>query len=400
MGMCMKQKINKKVIFIGIGIAILMRWVLTPGMIIQWVQEQFKGDGTLEIITEPGGAQIFINGKPEGTSTLKGEKPFSIKLKHGTYTIEALLPVSRDEEQYGIDADIPVWADDTNTVTIVLEPRETAAVKNDRSALEQKQRADEEAFGRKQFGRFLTLHPGGCIEPTMIDIPSGRFRMGCGAADKDGNSGERPAHWVTLKAYKISATEVTFYEWDAFSAETGAKRPSDEGWGRGMRPVINVSWNDAQGYIAWLNKMTGKHYRLPTEAQWEYAARAGTTTAYFFGNDKKKLAGYGWYNDNSKGKTHVVGSLKPNAWGLYDMAGNVMEWCGDWMEKYPIGPVTNPVGPRTGTYRVLRGGGMDTWDHECRSADRMSYDPDRTYIVDPFFETTKRFGFRLVLLPG
>jgi len=136
---------------------------------------------------------------------------------------------------------------------------------------------------------------------------------------------EGPQHEVEVKAFSIGKYEVTFEEYDLFCEATGEKKPDDNGWGRGNRPVINVSWNDAVAYCEWLSEQTGEHYRLPTEAEWEYACRAGTQTRYSFGDDESQLGDYAWFDNNSDNQTHPVGEKLPNPWGLYDMHGNVWE---------------------------------------------------------------------------
>jgi formylglycine-generating enzyme required for sulfatase activity len=137
--------------------------------------------------------------------------------------------------------------------------------------------------------------------------------------------------------------------------------------------VDQVSWEEAQAFINKLNAMEGvKLYRLPTEAEWEYAARAGSTTIYSFGNDSKQLGDYAWYRGNAERHSHPVGQKKPNAWGLYDMLGNVWEWVQDWDGKYPAGPVTDPKGPESGTYRMRRGCAWNNEANVCRVANRYS----------------------------
>jgi len=153
-------------------------------------------------------------------------------------------------------------------------------------------------------------------------------------------------------------------------------------------PVEQVSWDDAQEFIRKLNQKEGAdNYRLPTEAEWEYACRAGSTTAYCFGDDESRLKEYAWYDKNSDSKTHPVGLLKPNAWGLYDMHGNVWEWCQDWYGDYPSDAATDPIGATVGSYRVLRGGSWSYFARYCRAAYRDAYSPGgrRNY-----------YGFRLV----
>ena len=194
----------------------------------------------------------------------------------------------------------------------------------------------------------------------MVSIPGGTFRMG--DLSGEGDDDERPVHTVTVPAFRIGKFEVTFAHWDACVADggCGGYRPDDEGWGRGNRPVINVSWDDAQSFIDWLNSKTDGKFRLPTEAEWEYAARAGSTTAYSWGNsissNRANCDGCGsrWDDD----RTASVGSFSANAWGLYDMHGNVRDWVKDcWNDTY-VGAPTSGGAWTSGdcSLRVFRGG--------------------------------------------
>ena len=182
----------------------------------------------------------------------------------------------------------------------------------------------------------------------MVAIPGGTFRMG----DK-GHAAEKPVHTVTVPPFRLGKYEVTFALWDACVADGGCNghSPDDEGWGRGNRPVVNVSWNDVQSFIDWMNGRTGGNYRLPSEAEWEYAARAGSTTEYSWGNDRglnrANCAGWfcGW---DSYEHTAPVGSFPANAWGLHDMHGNAWEWVQDcWNESYEGAPGDGSVWDRT-----------------------------------------------------
>jgi formylglycine-generating enzyme required for sulfatase activity len=221
------------------------------------------------------------------------------------------------------------------------------------------------------------------IEPEMITIPAGSFQMGSPEDEPGRSESESPVHIVNFqRPFAMGKYEVTFVEYERFAAATGRRLPSDFGWGHGLRPVIGVSWDDAKAYAGWLSRETGKTYRLPTEAEWEYAVRAGTKTAFFFGDDAEKLDEYAWYRGNSDGRTHPVGQKKPNDWEFYDMNGNVWEWVeDDWHDNYEGVPddgsawVDNP----RGADRVMRGGGWVSDAHSCRSAIRSFYWPDFRY---------------------
>ena len=229
---------------------------------------------------------------------------------------------------------------------------------------------------------------GGGTIPDMVLIPSGSFQMG----SNNGNSDETPVHSVSINRFYMSKYEVTFDEYDAFCDDTGRSKPSDSGWGRGSRPVIYVSWNDAVAYCDWLTANNPGTYYLPSEAEWEYACRAGSTTEYYWGDSWDD--DYGWYYYNSGSQTHPVGEKLPNAFGLYDMSGNVSEWCQDWYSSsaysntgsYTTNPSGNPVYDVSASYRVVRGGCWIDDAANCRSADRGGGSPS---------STGRDFGFRV-----
>ena len=216
--------------------------------------------------------------------------------------------------------------------------------------------------------------------PDMVPVPAGKFNMGSPETEQDRNANESPLHSVNIaQPFAVGKYEVTFDEWDACVAGGGCPKVGDGGWGRGKRPVINVNWTEAQTYASWLTGKTGKHYRLLTEAEWEYAARAGTASRYFWGND----VGQGKANCKSCGsqwdgkQTAPVGSFQPNAFGLYDMMCNVWEWVQDWygMDYYSQSPDKDPTGPVTGQKRVLRGGSWTYTAVGVRAAYRFENDP-------------------------
>ena len=214
--------------------------------------------------------------------------------------------------------------------------------------------------------------------PEMVDIPAGKFRMG----DIQGVGGkeEQPVHEVHIaQPFAMGRYEITFEEYDQFARATGRNLPQDDGWGRGRQPVIHVSWNDAVAYAGWLSQQTGRHYRLPTEAEWEYAARAGAETAYWWGNEVKQglanCLGCGSPYDGKR--TAPVGSFKPNPFGVYDTTGNVTEWVQDcWHENYKGAPVDGSAweqknGSECGI-RALRGGHSRRATISMRSSIRFS----------------------------
>jgi len=218
-------------------------------------------------------------------------------------------------------------------------------------------------------GEFRDKLRDGTDAPAMVWLPKGRFMMGSNERDS-----EKPIHEVTIDyELAVGKYQVTFAEYDKFCDSTRQKKPEDKGWGRGNRPVINVNWNDARGYCEWLSEQTGQVYRLLSEAEWEYACRAGSTGKYCFGDDVHQLASYGWFSGNSGGKTHPVGEKKPNQFGLYDMHGNVWEWCEDvWHENYNGAPTDGNawvVGGDSNNH-LLRGGCWNGDDNNLRCAIR------------------------------
>ena len=217
-------------------------------------------------------------------------------------------------------------------------------------------------------------------------LPAGTFTMGQAGGDKD----ETP-HEVTLtKPFYMGVYEVTNAQWKRVMGS----EPSN--WKDDDRPVEQVSWDDANEFCRRLSalpeeKRAGRVYRLPTEAEWEYACRAGTTTKWSFGDDESGLGDYAWFKGNSGSQTHAVGKKKPNAWGLFDMHGNVWEWCSDWYGDYAKAAVTDPQGPSGGSIRVFRGGSWCNSAGHCRSAFRNGNDPSFR-LGD--------LGFRLALSPS
>jgi len=218
----------------------------------------------------------------------------------------------------------------------------------------------------------------------LVLIPPGSFRMGGDKKLEQAEDHETPRHIVKIsQTYFLGKYEVTQIQWSEIMNNNPSEFVDDK------RPVERVSWNDVKVFIQKLNtKEETNKYRLPTEAEWEYAARAGSESSYAFGSDTIMLSQYAWYRKNSGGKTHPVGQLNPNVWGLYDMHGNVHEWCQDWFDRqyYSQSASNAPLGPSTGLAKALRGGDWGSEDWYCRSASRSLSSPDRR---------SNRLGFRL-----
>jgi len=253
--------------------------------------------------------------------------------------------------------------------------------------------------------------------PKMVYVAGDTFTMGCTAEQTDCWENEKPTHKVKVSSYYIAAYELTLAQFKQFIDSSGYKTDAEKsGWSyvrvgsswvkmdsvdwrcgvAGLtrpesewnHPVIHVSWNDAKAYCDWLSKVTGKKYRLPTEAEWEFASRGGTKTEGNRFSGASKPGDVGWYADNSSASTHAVGLKSPNELGLYDMSGNVWEWCSDWDGNYAADSLSNPTGATTGTNKILRGGSWLSFYWSVRTTNRNNYDPASSCTVN---------GFRVVM---
>lgn len=266
--------------------------------------------------------------------------------------------------------------------------------------------------------------PGTSIKFDMIYIPGGEFDMGSPDDEPGRNPDEGPVHRVNVSPFWIGKTVVTWDEYECYAFKldvdpnskkiTVVTRPSpswepyDHSWGREKNPAMGLSWYAAKKYCEWLSVKTGENYRLPTEAEWEFACRSGSSTMYPFGNDSEKIKDYAWFNKNSGGKTNLVGLKQPNAFGLYDMLGNVLEYCSDFYDPdyyktFKDQKVSdNPQGPEDGLDAVIRGGCWNDPPSKLRCASRMELpfewnerDPQRPrsewWLIDGQY-----VGFRVV----
>ncbi len=224
---------------------------------------------------------------------------------------------------------------------------------------------------------------------TLVKIPAGTFAMGTGSMDYDWLGRSRPVHPVTIsRAFFIGKYEVTQAQYEAVMGVDPSFFTGDNN-----RPVEQINWNEATAFCEALKIKSGYNVHLPSEAQWEYACKAdhgNEDTNYHFGNDPHQLPDYAWHGVNSGGTTWAVGKKLPNSFGLYDMCGNVWEWCNDWYAEdyYSSSPSTDPPGPSSGTLRVLRGGAYNSFEYSCRSASRHYGVPS---------EADADYGFRVVV---
>ena len=223
------------------------------------------------------------------------------------------------------------------------------------------------------------------VSSEMKSVEGGSFMMG----SNDGDTVEMPIHRVTLSDFYMGKTEVTQALWKAVMGNNPSYFTGDN------LPVETVSWDDVQEFIIKLNRLTGKKYRLPTEAEWEYAAGGGSAnrTKYAGTDVESSVGNYAWYDSystNSGDQAHEVATKLPNVLGLYDMSGNVWEWCNDWYGYYSANDQVNPTGPASGSYRVIRGGSWNDCLSGCRVVGRVCFKPDLSIIS---------LGFRLCLVP-
>ena len=209
--------------------------------------------------------------------------------------------------------------------------------------------------------------------PEMVEVKGGSFIMGDESGDKD----EKPAHEVKINTFSIAKTETTVGQWQAFCTATKRAMPEAPWFGlKDDHPIVNISWDDAIAYCTWLSTKYKKHYRLPTEAQWEFAARGGVNSKGYAYSGAKAPDSIAWFSSRSNGTMPVAQKL-PNELGLYDMTGNVWEWCSDWYDAgyYALKVKDNPPGPQSGMFYTLRGGAWDIGARNSRNTYRNPLSP-------------------------
>jgi formylglycine-generating enzyme required for sulfatase activity len=325
------------------------------------------------------GAEVTINGK------FRGECPFDVAVVPGTIKLRASKKADQTHDRV-YEQDFRVAEDSAKKIEVKLTSLQLNA--NGKALAEQrKQQLKAQGF---EVGKTFRDCPD-C--PEMVVIPGGSFTMGSPDSEQGRGSDEGPQHLVTIAVpIAVGKFTVTFNEWDACVIGGGcnAYNPKDQDWGRGTRPVINVSWNDAQSYVTWLSQKTGRQYRLLSESEWEYAARAGSTTAYYWGDTigSGNANCRGCNGQSDKKQTEPVGSFAPNAFGLYDMSGNVWQWTQDCVNENYSGAPDDGRAWMSGNCggHALRGGSWGGNPQNTRSADR--------YLNDSGFRYDD-LGFRL-----
>ena len=315
--------------------------------------------GSLIVDGSPADVDVYVDGKKVGTSPL-----FVSELLIGTHTIRLEKDgYDQQEKSVQIAENQESMLDFTLTKTVAKAPIVPAA---------------------PQGGTVETITVNG-VSFNMIKVQGGTFTMGATSEQgSDVGNDAKPAHKVTLSDYYIGETEVTQELWQAVMGSN----PSN--FSGTNLPVERVSWDDCQTFVKKLNQLTGKNFRLPTEAEWEYAARGGQKSRGYKYAGSNILSDVAWYTDNSGYNTHPVKQKQANELGLYDMTGNVHEWCQDWSGSYSSNAQTNPTGPSSGSNRVNRGGGWVNSASYCRVAYRYDFSPGNR---------CSDLGFRVVLLP-
>ena len=369
--------------------------------------------GMLDIITNPMYANVTINGKSYGDTPLSIEKMLigdyevvlskegcatvtkQVSITEGTQsTIEATLPQGREmtirsdasgDEVFVDGTKIGVTPLTTNLAfgnhTIELR-RAGKTIKADVNITTSgKEKEIVLSFGlMPRWSANITASQKAVLQKlidSMVIVGGGTFTMGATSEQgSNAESDEKPAHQVTLSDYMICKTEVTQELWQAVMGKNRSRFKGDN------LPVENVSWNDCQEFIKKLNTLTGLNFRLPTEAEWEYAARGGNKSKGYKYSGSNNISSVAWYKGNASLKTHAVATMSPNELGLYDMSGNVCEWCSDWYGDYSSGSQTNPKGPSSGPIHVHRGGSWSCHARGSRVSKRNNYNPgNRSYFL-------------------
>lgn len=366
--------------------------------------------GTLDIASNPMGANVIIDGNSLGTTPmvwttiLVGNHELKIEKKGYVSVIETItldevnkltinetlrpggeISITTDKNGDKIYVDGDYVGVSPLTTTLSFGEHNVKAMRDGKETSKKITVAQTGGVTSLQltFAKTFTVNN---VTFEMVYVEGGTFTMGCTSMQEDCLVGEKPTHSVTLSDYYIGKYEVTQALWQAVMGNNPSKWKGDD------LPVEKVSWNDVQAFIKKLNRLTGAKFRLPTEAEWEYAARGGEKSKGYRYSGGNILESVAWFSSNSGYKTHAVGMKSPNELGIYDMNGNVEEWCQDWKGDYSEDGQINPTGPSSCSYnyRVWRGGGCDSWENSSRVWSRGGLDP--AYGMNTI-------GFRLALEP-
>ena len=399
-----KEKMTKEVALVS-ALAHLSLSCATPGVGL-YVNDQFKANDSWNGELMPG--DYLIEARKEGHYTQKQSVTLAAKEKK-TITIPALTARTGNLDVNYKPINCEVFLDGTRLGTspdmfknIIMgkhkikiskagyTPKEVTIDVSEGQTATLTGSLEKVAFD----GNNKTFTVKG-VTFTMVAVEGGTFMMGATSEQgSDAHYGEKPVHQVTLSSYYIGQTEVTQALWKAVMGTTISEQRDKVGtswslYGEGDNfPMYYISWDDCQTFVSKLNQLTGKRFRLPTEAEWEYACRGGKKSRGYKYSGSNTIDDVAWYTSNSKRKTHPVATKSPNELGIYDMSGNVYEWCQDWYGSYSSAAQTNPTGASSGSVRVHRGGGWFNYAKFCRSSDRNGYLPDYR---------SSNLGLRLVL---
>jgi len=327
--------------------------------------------GTLKVESTPAGAAIWLDGK----NTKKTTPEILEEIAAGSHRVVLKLDGYQD-----ITKNVTVKKDERTTCTLTLKevaqptstPAQTPAPAQTTTPTPAPAPSNVTSLGNgwsKTKNGYKTTYTNGEVSFTMVAVAGGTFTMGSSASDSEAYDDEKPAHSVTVSGFSIGETEVTQALWQAVMGSNPSYFKGEQ------RPVERVSYNDCKTFISRLNSLTGENFRLPTEAEWEFAARGGNRSQGYKYSGSNSVGSVAWYDGNSGNTTHSVKTKSPNELGLYDMTGNVWEWCYDWKGNYSSNSQTNPRGPQSGSYRVYRGGSWDNSAGYCRVAFRYFNTP-------------------------
>jgi len=357
-------------------IIILAICLMTGGT--NWAAAQ---DGHVQIQCEPG-VQVFLDGTFKGTTNSDLGGLILQNVSTGSHTIKLVKSGYAPKEG---KAKVEPGKVLSHKFTISKETEVHLMVNFIEGTIQDSYQEQMKKMKNPSHGDTCAFDLGDGVKLEMVYIQGGTFQMGSPSSESGRSDNEGPVHAVELDGFWMGKFEVTQEQYQSIMGSNPSHFKDSK------NPVEKVSWKDAKSFCDKLSQKTGQTFRLPTEAEWEYACRAGSSTAYCFGDSESQLGDYAWYNSNSGRKTHPVGGKRPNTWGLYDMHGNVWEWCGDWPGNYSSGLKKNPTGPATGSRRVLRGGSWGNNPGGCRSAYRNGGTPGFAFNL---------LGFRAAASPS